>query len=180
MESELWPRVEESASVDHPVEDADWAGFPRGFPTVEVSGDLVELWFVACVYEHMVAGTLCSGCGSPLGRDNRISLGIHGGVTESLVVRTECNGRRGHAHLATVNEVSGDLVFGRFDRMSQRHLRKNLRRTEVVLEFRWPGGAMGSVSSKPKFNRTRAWFTGRLDASIAWGPSTSVMPCVVR
>jgi hypothetical protein len=118
------------------VEHLERAESQKHLFAAEVSGHLPELWLVACAYEYMAAGTLCSRCGSPLGDDTRILIGTDGGG--GVMVSTGCRGRRRHQYIARVTERRGDLLFGRFEqRQSGRRLRKNLRDAGAVFDSKW-------------------------------------------
>lgn len=142
MEWESWLWVGDAPSVESLAEHVDGAASLERPLADRAGGHLLELWLVACAYEYVAAGTLCTRCPNPLGDDTRMFVDPDGGVASGLVISTRCRGRQRHRHIATVTERSGDLVLGGFERRSnRRRLRRSPRDPGATLDTKRNGRA---------------------------------------
>jgi hypothetical protein len=74
----------------------------------------VNLWLIQLTYQFVAAESHCSRCGDTLGRGLRVIPSAAEQSPWTVSIITRCHGWRRHRHLATVVEVSNDLMLGPF------------------------------------------------------------------
>jgi hypothetical protein len=78
----------------------------------------IDLWLIQLTYAFVAAGSRCSRCDAPLGRDLRVVPSPVGPAPSRwhVSVVTRCTGWRRHRHTAHVARPSKDLLLGALHR----------------------------------------------------------------